>query len=418
MKRLIIVLSIITLLPLLARAQQDNALKPNDLLAICGDSITEQKIYSVFIEDYLLMCRPVPSLQATQFGWGGETSWGFFARINPDCLVFHPTVATTFFGMNDGGYGPLDKPRGDHYRDSMRNIVRAFKDAGVRFIVVGTPGCVDSYYFKKTEGKDITDGSVVYNKTLRELGDIAGQVAKEENVAFADVHKAMADAMEKSKAKLGAKYEFAGKDGVHPGPPGHLVTAYAFLKALGCDGNIGTITFDAGAGTATATDGHKIVSADSSSINVESSRYPFCFTPATAQIAEFFPFNQDLNRFTLIVKNAPADKMKITWGSKSKEFSKSDLNTGINLAAEFIENPFSKPFATTEHAIQDQQNWETPAVKSWLHSVPQFKQLLADQNSTFDDLVNATVRHDAQLRTQAANTLQAVQHTIKIEPAQ
>ena len=46
-----------------------------------GDSITEQKQYSVFIENYLLMCRPAADLRATQFGWGGETSWGFLARM-------------------------------------------------------------------------------------------------------------------------------------------------------------------------------------------------------------------------------------------------------------------------------------------------------------------------------------------------
>ncbi len=43
------------------------------------------------------------------------------------------------------------------------------------------------------------------------------------------------------------------------GPNGHLVMAYAYLKGLGCDGNIGTITVDLDAKKAEATDGHKIV---------------------------------------------------------------------------------------------------------------------------------------------------------------
>ena len=47
-------------------------LKDTDFLAICGDSITEQKLYSLYIEDYLLMCRPHANLRAMQFGWGGE----------------------------------------------------------------------------------------------------------------------------------------------------------------------------------------------------------------------------------------------------------------------------------------------------------------------------------------------------------
>src|SRR5205823_14059162 len=49
--------------------------KNGDLVAIVGDSITEQKLYSVFIEDYLLMCKPAgKDVKTMQFGWGGESS--------------------------------------------------------------------------------------------------------------------------------------------------------------------------------------------------------------------------------------------------------------------------------------------------------------------------------------------------------
>ncbi len=88
-------------------------------------------------------------------------------------------------------------------------------------------------------------------------------------------------------------------------------------------------------------------------VELESSRYPFCFygdpskTSATSGVIEFFPFNQDLNRLTLVVKE-PAGRYKVTWGKTSKEFSAEQLSTGINLAAEFIDNPFSEPFQKVE----------------------------------------------------------------------
>src|SRR5688572_32451475 len=56
-------------------------LKANDFLAVCGDSITEQKLYSVYIENYLLMCKPAGNLRAMQFGWGGEVAPGFLGRM-------------------------------------------------------------------------------------------------------------------------------------------------------------------------------------------------------------------------------------------------------------------------------------------------------------------------------------------------
>ena len=102
-----------------------------------GDSITEQRQYSVFIEDYLLMCKPVDNLRATQFGWGGETSWGFGSRMANDMLRFHCNAATTCFGMNDGGYSPETPQKEKQYHDAQTSVVEQMKKAGVKLIVVG-----------------------------------------------------------------------------------------------------------------------------------------------------------------------------------------------------------------------------------------------------------------------------------------
>ena len=115
-------------------------LKPGDYVAVIGDSITEQCLYSLFIEDYLLMCQPALDLRATQFGWGGETAPGYARRMANDTLRFQPNVATTCFGMNDGGYSPMDSAKGQRYREGQKSIVAQMKQAGVRLIVVGSPG--------------------------------------------------------------------------------------------------------------------------------------------------------------------------------------------------------------------------------------------------------------------------------------
>src|SRR4051812_39360045 len=267
-------------------------LKDSDFLAICGDSITEQKLYSVYMQDYLLMCRPKPNLHAMQFGWGGETVGGFLGRMS-NVLRFPVTAATTSYGMNDGGYGPLTPDRAKQYRDGTKSIVDTFKKSGVRFIVVGSPGAVDTATYRPTPN---ADEDKVYNKTLGELRDIAKQVAADEGVGFADVHAVMMNVMTQAKAKYGDGYPVAGGDGVHPQPNGHLVMAYAFLKALGCDGNIGTVTVDLAGSKAEATEGHKVLSAAAGTVQLESSRYPFCFSGdpkdpnATTGVIEFMPF--------------------------------------------------------------------------------------------------------------------------------
>jgi lysophospholipase L1-like esterase len=79
-------------------------LQPGDRLAIIGDSITEQKMYSRIIEDYVTACLPELKITVRQLGWSGETAEGFRKRMDSDCLRFRPTVATLCYGMNDAKY--------------------------------------------------------------------------------------------------------------------------------------------------------------------------------------------------------------------------------------------------------------------------------------------------------------------------
>ena len=368
----------------IAAASAETVLKPDDYVAIIGDSITEQRLYSLYMEDYLLMCQPAPNLRTTQFGWGGETSWGFSGRMEHDMLRFHPTVVTTCFGMNDGGYSPMSPDKANHYREAQTAIVEKCKKAGVRVIVVGSPGCVDSDTFKHDPNM-----ALMYNKTLSEERDIAREVAQAQGVLFADVITPMIEVMSKAKEKYGKTYHLAGGDGVHPDRNGHLVMAYAFLKALGCDGNLGEISVDLAGGKAEAGGGHKVLSYDAGTVEIESTRYPFCFEGdptnpnGTRGVIEFFPFNADLNRLTLKVAGVEPAGANVTWGSAKKHFTAEQLGQGINLAAEFLDNPFCEPFAKVEAQIRRQQEYETPLIKSLIHNTPPYQQFLPDETAAF-----------------------------------
>jgi hypothetical protein len=231
----------------------------------------------------------------------------------------------------------------------------------------------------------------------------------------------MLDVMAKAKAKYGEDYPVGGRDGVHPVANGQLVMAYAFLKALGVDGNIGTITVDLAANKAESTDGHKVLSASAGAIEVESSCYPFCFygdpkdENATTSVIDFLPFNQELNRYVLVVKNPGAEKLKVTWGATTKEYDAAALAKGVNLAADFLNNPFSEPFKKVEEAVRAQQNFETPLIKELLHRWPEFAKLLPDQKAAFDQIAQAAIDKSKALNDAAAAAVVPVKHTIKIE---
>jgi lysophospholipase L1-like esterase len=307
-----------------------------DVVAICGDSITEQSLYSAFIETYLLACQPAKELRSRQFGLSGETSWEFVLRLDSEVMSHRPTVVTTCYGMNDGGYAPIDAQRQLAYRRATTEIVQRFKSGGVRLIVVGSPSAVDSDSFGA--GGPNWIGAEEYNiQTLRGLTRIARELATEEGVTYADVHGLFCEVMANAKAKFGPHYHVAGADGVHPAANGHLIIAYTFLKALGCEGDIGSIKVDLAENRATASEGHHVLSFDGELLEIESARYPFCFygdphsPDSTRGILPVLPFNAELNRFQLIVTAAPTARLKVTCGDQSKIFLAGQLASGINL---------------------------------------------------------------------------------------
>jgi len=420
--KLSVVLLILVMLTMASAAMAAPArdlarLQKGDFVAICGDSITEERIYSVYIQDYLLMCQPAAKLRTLQAGWDGEQAPGFLLRMENDVLTLGPNVATTCYGMNDSGYSPMTAEKGQRYRDAQRAIVKKFKTSGIRFIVVGSPGCVDS----DTYNKNPADAAIC-NKTLAEMRDIAREVAEEENVVFADVYGPMMDVMAKTKARYGRSYHLAGVHGVHPGLNGHLVMAYAFLKALGCDGDIGTITVDMGSGNAQATAGHKILSAAAGVVEVESSRYPFCFfgdpskPKSTRGVIEFIPFNEELNRFILVAKNTSSDaKYKVTWGDVSKQYTGGELGKGINLAAEFLDNPFCEPFRRIEEIFRKQQIFETRLTRFLLHRIPDFLRYAPETKEDFDGIIEKLCQKDKEMAASSAASVVPVRHSIKIE---
>ena len=142
-------------------------LPPDARLAIVGDSITEQKVYSKIIETYLLACAGRTDIKCFQFGWSGETAGGFALREENDLSVFGPTVITLCYGMNDGRYVPYAENIGADYEKYMRMVLTKAAALGVTVIVVGSPGAVDTKFFVKPGTTPAQ-----YNDTLARLRDI------------------------------------------------------------------------------------------------------------------------------------------------------------------------------------------------------------------------------------------------------
>lgn len=396
--------------PLAANHQPPVSLKVGDRLAVIGDSITEQRLYSRMIEEYLTLCRPDLQVEVRQLGWSGETASGFVNRMQQDCLQFKPTVATTCYGMNDHGYRKFEQPIGDLYRNKMSVILDAFQKAGMR-VVVGSPGIVGktpSWVRGAGNVDDMNDGLV-------HLHNIGLELARKRGLGFATVFEDMVALRDKSKAVYGDKLEAAGSDGVHPGWAGHLAMAHAFLKALGMgQSDLARIAIDLSAKTVSCTSGHVVRSHDGNTFSFRSTQYPFFLqsdanpTNSATAAARFIPWNQDLSRFMLVVKGGKATKYTVAWGSQSKKFTKDALAKGINLTVEFPTNPFSFAFGQCSQAIADKQAYETKQIKD-IFRRPDFK-------SNEAAVVQQTEMRRAAFIERVQSLRVPVDHTITITP--
>ncbi|HEY1122956.1 MAG TPA: GDSL-type esterase/lipase family protein, partial [Haloferula sp.] len=343
-----------------------------------------------------------------QYGWSGEQAGGFLGRLESDVLRFKPTFATSCYGMNDFRYVPYDEAIAAEYRKNETTMVQAFKKAGAR-VLLGSPGIIDSVpgWVKLAKGtqQDL-------NLSLSKFRNIGIQIAAAEKVSFADVYRPMLLADNLAEKQNGPDFKVAGKDGVHPGWAGQVVMAYAFLKGMGIDGDLGTVTIGR-SGKATATEGHKVVSSDGGKITLQSSKLPFSPGPGDVKNDDsiaaglaLIPFDDELNRFTLKIDFPEAKNYDVTWGEATKTYTADELKKGVNLAKDFANHPLVPAFKKVWDAVAAKQDYETRQIKSLVHG----PEGAADVDMTFA----LTEKARAKLAKSVADSKQPAEHVITV----
>ncbi|MGD9417512.1 MAG: SGNH/GDSL hydrolase family protein [Verrucomicrobiota bacterium JB025] len=351
-------------------------------IAICGDSITEQKRYSLILEAYLTACMPELETECRQFGWSGETAGGFLKRAGNDVLRFKPTLATTHYGMNDFRYVPFDREIAAEFHKNLTATANLFAQNGCD-LIIGSPGIIDSVPKWVTHA---TGSPKDLNLALNKFRNMSMDIAAAGRSGFADIYQPMLLADHAAKQQFGDSFKVAGKDGVHPGWAGHLIMAHAFLDAMGVPGDLGTITWHDVRRSATATGGHEILSSRNGKLTIRSSKLPFSPGPGDpanddsirAGLA-LVPFDDRFNRLTLKVVLPRAPAYQVQWGPHARQYTAEQLTRGVSLAADFHDHPLVPTFQQVWNAIAAKQAYETRQIKSLVHG-PEGK---ADLELTF-----------------------------------
>jgi hypothetical protein len=152
--------------------------KDGDRVVMIGDSITEQHLYSNYVEMWTVSRFPHWKITFRNVGIGGDRSVGGNSRFERDVLLHKPTAMTVDFGMNDGSYREFSEQTFKPYMDGLQGMAEQAKKANIRTAWV-TPQPLDN----DEQGTTALTG---YNQTLEKFSDGVKSIANKNNGTFVD----------------------------------------------------------------------------------------------------------------------------------------------------------------------------------------------------------------------------------------
>jgi lysophospholipase L1-like esterase len=222
-------------------------LRSGDRVVFYGDSITDQRLYTTFIETYVLTRFPHLDVRFIHSGWGGDRVTGgqggqVDVRLQRDVFAHRPPVVTVMLGMNDGRYRPFEQPIYDRFVDGYERLIRTLRSElpQARLTVI-QPSPYDDVTRPPFEG-----GS--YNQVMLRFGAFIKQVAAREHLGFADFNGDLVAVLKKMNAEDSKVALKLIPDRVHPSEAGHLVMMQSLLKAWGAPALVTSVEIDGARG--------------------------------------------------------------------------------------------------------------------------------------------------------------------------
>lgn len=304
--------------------------KDGDVVVMIGDSITEQHLYSNYVEMWTVTRFPNWKLTFRNVGIGGDRSVGGNGRFARDVLLHKPTAMTVDFGMNDGGYRAFEEGTFKPYMDGLQGMANQAKAANIRVAWV-TPQPRDQADQGPTALGD------TYNLTLEKFSDGVKIIADKNGGLFVDQFHPYLAALDRARGK-GPKYDrITGGDAVHPGPPGQALMAASILKGLSFPSLVSSAEIDATGGKVVAAKNCTVENVAKKEGGLSFSRLdgalPF-FPMDALSILPHVPILEELNDYRLKVTGLAAGKYEVRVGGKKiAELTAEQLAAGANLAA-------------------------------------------------------------------------------------
>lgn len=322
------------------------ALRDGDTVVFFGDSITNQRLYTVYTEAYVLTRFPRLRVGFVHSGWSGDRVTGGFGgpidvRLDRDVFAYDPTVITIMLGMNDAEYRPYDESIFQIFANGYRHILdRIGTSAPQARVTLLQP----SPYDDVTRPPEFADG---YNSVLLRYGEFVRSLAQSGGRTVADLNTPVVTLLKAASAASPKPAQGLIPDRVHPSQGVHLAMAEALLQAWRAPSIVSTVEFNGSAGTLTAARNTNVDSVVHQAPTLEwtqtdhSLPMPLETEDETIALAlQHSDFMDALNREMLQVTGLRAGRYSLEIdGETVGAFDATQFGQGINLAA--IKTPMS-----------------------------------------------------------------------------
>lgn len=369
-------------------------LKNGDRVVFYGDSITDQRLYTTFVETYVVTRFPTLNATFVHSGWGGDrvsggkTSGDIDTRLSRDVYVYKPTVMTIMLGMNDGRYRAFDQELFDTYRKGLASIVdKARRELPDLRLTLIRPSPYDEVTRGPTE--KVPAG---YNSVMIRFGEAVKEIADATRQLVVDFNAPMTAMLQKAKAADAGLAEKIIPDRVHPQAAGHLIMASQLLGAWNAPAVVTDVALDAASRKVVRAENTRVsaltFSAGALSWSQLDAALPMPVDMSDAVIAlavRSSDFVEKLNRQPLRVTGLAEGNYELFIdGQRTGGFTAGQLAAGINLA--ILETPMTAQAAevhklTLQHTALHQTRWRAFQVPYATAADPVKKHLPAVMNA-------------------------------------
>ncbi len=340
---------------------QQFALKDGDTVVFYGDSITAQRLYTKYAEEFLLTRYPALHLRFVNAGVPGDTVQGGYAgtmaeRVQRDVMSFQPAMITVMLGMNDGGWGQgspqIDAAFQKGYRALLDALHKAAPGAALT-LIYPTP------YDEITHGTEFPGYSRVIDQFADDVSRMGAelQASGDKTVLLADFHRPLTDSLERAKTQFPQLAPLIIPDRIHPSETGHWIMAAALMSAWHMNPVVSRLALDAGSDEVIDKERTTVKNLERSVGGLKWTQLddalplPLDFnnamTPMLLKISDIAQFDQMILRIESL---KPGQYELSIDGKAVASFSREELQHGVNLAL------FKTPMLDQARGIDSQED--------------------------------------------------------------